>query len=103
MKPKHNDRQLRQLLAHFGVEKLIAALPQDEVRKALDLVSTQEVAQMLGMNYNTFHWHMAEGHIPFPQIRLVRRAYFTRNEADAIVQDWTQKNRCWRSPAESGK
>lgn len=96
MDNQENKQLLGKLIGHFGVERLIAALPQDEVRLVLDLVSMQDVAKMLDMNYSTLHWHMTEGHIPYPQIRLVRRAYFTRQEAEGIVREWKQKNRSWK-------
>lgn len=89
---KIDEQLLRRLIGQFGVERLIAGLPQDEVRKALELVSMQEIADMLDMKYNTLHWHMTEGHIPYPQIRLARRAYFTCREATAIVKDWKTRN-----------
>ncbi len=83
-----DEELLQKLVGHFGVQRLVAALPQKEVRKVLDLVSLQEMTAMLGTNYSTLHWYMDEGRIPYPQVRLVRRPYYTRNEAEAIVRAW---------------
>jgi hypothetical protein len=82
---------LERLIERFGVERLISALPQADVRDALDLVSMQELAVMLGLNYNTLRSRMKDGKIPFPQVRLVRRAFFTRDEADAIAKAWQKQ------------
>lgn len=83
---------LQRLIERFGVERLIGALPQADVRDALDLVSMQELAAMLGLNYNTLRSQMKDGRIPFPQVRLVRRAFFTKDEADAIAKAWRRES-----------
>ncbi|MCH7686075.1 MAG: hypothetical protein IH899_05240 [Planctomycetes bacterium] len=87
-----NDRQtLEVLVSHFGTERILAALPQRHVTKLLDLVSVRELADDLSLNYHTFRSHMNEGRIPFPTVRLVRRAYFTREQAETIKQEWNKK------------
>jgi hypothetical protein len=90
---KTNEQILRRLILTFGVERLLAALPQDEVRRELDLVSIQEVADKLGLKYDTFRWHMSEGRIPFPSVRLLRRAYYSRQQAEAIVVEWKKRQK----------
>jgi len=87
-----NDRQTLELLvSHFGIERLIAAFPQRHVTNLLDLVSIRELANELSLNYHTFRSHMNEGRIPFPTVRLVRRAYYTREQAENIKQEWKRK------------
>ena len=88
-----DDRQsLDLLVSHFGIEKLIGALPQRQVAKLLDLVCVRELADELSLNYHTCRSHMNDGTIPFPQVRLVRRAYYTREEADEIKRRWKKRN-----------
>ena len=87
-----NDRQTLELLvSHFGTERLIAAFPQRQVTKLLDMVSVRELADDMNLNYHTLRSHMNDGAIPFPQVRLVRRAYFTREQAETIKQEWNKK------------
>ena len=87
-----NDRQTLELLvSHFGIERLIAAFSQRHVTKLLDLVSVRELADDMALNYHTLRSHMNERRIPFPTVRLVRRAYFTREQAETIKQEWNKK------------
>ena len=87
-----NDKQMIELLIeNFGTERILAALPQRHVTKLLDLISVRELADDLSLNYHTFRSHMNEGRIPFPTVRLVRRAYFTREQAETIKQKWNKK------------
>jgi hypothetical protein len=46
-----DDKTVGRLITDVGLERLVAALPQRDLRKALDLVSMPELAQMIGMNY----------------------------------------------------
>ena len=88
-----NDRQtLEVLISHFGTQRLIAALPQRQVTKLLDLVSVRELADGMDLNYHTLRSHMNDGTIPFPTVRLVRRAYYTRDQADKIKEQWKKRN-----------
>ena len=87
-----DDRQTLELLvSYFGTERLIAAFPQRHVTKLLDLVSVRELADDMNLNYHTLRSHMNDGAIPFPTERLVRRAYYTREQADNIKQEWKRK------------
>ena len=63
-----NPEMLRRIIGHFGAKRMIGALPQDELRHALDLVSVHELAAMLGIKYHTLQSHMNRGEIPFPNI-----------------------------------
>lgn len=49
---KIDDTTVGKLITSVGLERLVAALPQRDLRKALDLVSMPELAQMIGMNYS---------------------------------------------------
>lgn len=84
---------LRRLITTFGTERLIAALPQREVKQALDLVTTRELAESLDVNYNTLRGRMKNGTIPFPDVRLIRRAYYTRRQAESIKREWRRSRK----------
>ena len=87
-----DDKQtLEVLVSHYGTQRLIAALPQRHVMKLLDLVSVHELADDMNLNYHTLRSYMNDGAIPFPTVRLVRRAYFTREQAETIKQEWNKK------------
>lgn len=79
------------LIEHFGVEKLIAALPQRPVAKLLRLVSMRELADDMKVNYDTLRYAMGR-RIPYPEVRLLRRAYYTREQADRIKRQWKKEN-----------
>jgi hypothetical protein len=83
-----NETAVRRLVERFGQERIVMALPQGDLRHALDLVTMQELADGLGLKYSTLRWHLRRGRIPLPDVRLVKRAYYTRAAADAIAQDW---------------
>ena len=89
----YNRKTIDRLVAHFGVERICAALPQHEVRCVLELVSVQELADQLGVGYDSLRSQMQSGEIPFPDFRLVRRAYYKTDEADAIKQKLKNSNK----------
>ena len=93
MDRKLKREDLDRLVDHFGIEKMIAALPQKEVCKVLDLVSMKDLAEELDVRYDTFRHYMQAGTIPFPEVRLLRRAYFRKEEVEAIIKKWKQDNR----------
>ena len=72
------------IVAHFGIEGLVSALPQHEVCEALELVCLKDLSEELDVGYDKFRSLMASGAIPYPQVRLLRRAYFRKEEADTI-------------------
>ena len=80
------------LVEHFGVERLIAALPQRPVAELLGLVSMRELADDMEVNYETLRYAMNVGCIPYPEVRLLRRAYYTKEQADRIKKQWKGKN-----------
>jgi hypothetical protein len=86
----YNEATIEKLITNVGMDRLANALPQNQVRKALDLVSVHDLAQTLGLSYSAFRWHMGTGRIPAPQHRLVRRAYYTTHEAEAIAKAWAE-------------
>jgi hypothetical protein len=88
-----DDRQtLDMLIEHFGTERLIAALPQRPVAKLLGLVSMRELADDMEVNYERLRYAMGMGKIPYPDVRLLRRAYFTKEQADRIKKQWKERN-----------
>ena len=88
-----NRKDLDRLVEHFGIEKMIAALPQKEVCEVLDLVSMEYLAEELDVRYDTLRHYMQAGAISFPEVRLLRRAYFRKEEVEAIIKKWKQDNR----------
>ena len=85
-----NRETLDVLVDHFGVEKLIAALPQRPVAELLGLVSMRELADDMEVNYERLRYAMAMGRIPYPDVRLLRRAYYTREQVETIKQEWKE-------------
>lgn len=85
---------LHRLVKKLGVGRFLAALPQAETRRALNLVSVHELAEKLGLKYDTFRWWMIRGRIPFPSVRLLRRAYYSQEDADTIVAEWSHQESC---------
>ena len=87
---KHTTEQqtCERLVSFFGVERIISFLPQHEVRQAFDLVSVRELAESVAVNYDTFRSRMYVGRITFPNFLVQRRAYFTREQAEEIKQNW---------------
>ena len=77
-------KDFNRVVEHFGIERVIAALPQHEVCDVLELVCVKDLSKELGVNYDTFRSYMQEGTIPYPEVRLLRRTYYTNKEAEAI-------------------
>lgn len=84
MTATQHDHLCRKLCNDFGTERIIAALPQDEVKELLGLISIKELAEELAINYDTLRSRMDSKQIPYPEVRLRRRAYYTREQADEI-------------------
>ncbi|QDT95287.1 hypothetical protein [Gimesia aquarii] len=72
------------IVKSFGKERIAAALPQKEVCQVLGLVCLRDLTDDLGVSYDKFRRYMEAGKIPFPEVRLLRRTYYTTQEADAI-------------------
>ena len=89
----NKKKNITKLVEHFGFEKIIAALPQREVREALGLVTAIELATEMGLTYDELRWQLNSGSIPHPTHKLVRRCFYTHDEADAIKQAWQRKNK----------
>lgn len=75
---------LERVVCHFGIEKVISSLPQKAVCELLGLVCMKDLTHELGMPYGTYRSHMEAGKIPYPELRLHRRAYYRQEEAEAI-------------------
>lgn len=84
MAEKLKRKDLEQIITHFGIEKVIAALPQKEVCTVLELVSLKQLTEELGIGYDSFRSYMHTGVIPYPEVRILRRAYFRKGEAEMI-------------------
>lgn len=79
-------RDFDQIVKHFGIDRIVGALPQKEVCDVLGLVSLKDLTNDIGISYDLFRRHMESGSVPYPEARLLRRAYFTSDEANAIKQ-----------------
>lgn len=88
---KNEQQLLEQIVKHFGVEKLIAELPQNEVCKALELVTAQELAESLGLSYDELRWKMKSKTIPEPSYKLVKRCFYRKEEAEQICSHFKKK------------
>ncbi len=86
-------QDIDRIIAHFGVDGLVAALPQHEVCEALKLICVKDLAEELNVSYDKFRSFMAAGAISYPQVRLLRRAYFRKEEADTIRKKLKQVKR----------
>ena len=86
-----NQKDFKRVVEHFGIERMIAALPQLEVCDVLELVCVKHLTQEVGVGYDTFRSYMQAGVIPFPEARILRRTYFRKDEAESI----RKKLRCW--------
>lgn len=86
-----NEKTITTALEDLAIERLVAALPQKDLLPALGLVSMKTLSQMLGIHGSTMRYHMAEGRIPRPTIRLKQRPYYTRVEAEAIADAWRER------------
>jgi hypothetical protein len=86
-----DEKTIRTAIAGLTIDRLLAAVPQSDLLPALGLVPKHELAQMMGINYSTMRWLVGKGRIPRPTIRLNRRAYYARDEAEAIVKAWKNK------------
>ena len=67
-------RDFEKVVDHFGVDRMVAALPQKEVCDVLGLVCLKELTHELGISYDLFRRHMESGSVPYPEVRLLRRA-----------------------------
>lgn len=80
----------KQLCDTIGIDAILAALPQRIVKDSLRLVSIKEVAAQLNVPYETLRSRMVAGQIPFPEMRLKRRYYYTQREAKQIQSRWNR-------------
>lgn len=85
-------KQFDKVVKHFGMERIVAALPQREVCDVLGLVCLKNLTQELGMSYDVFRRYMESGSVPYPEVRLLRRAYYTQAEGEAIKQKLKNDN-----------
>lgn len=83
-----DETMFAMLIHHFGAERIISALPQAEVVAVLGLVSVSELTKALNVNYSTLRYSMSVGIIPYPEVRLLRRAYYSPQQAEHIKQTW---------------
>jgi hypothetical protein len=74
----------KQLCDTIGIETILAALPQRSVKDCLGLVSIKEVAEQVSVPYETLRSRMVAGQIPLPEMRLGRRSFYTREQAETI-------------------
>lgn len=85
MNNKSKEQLLKTLGEGFGIKRLLFALPQQEVKRVLGLVSVGELASNIGMNYGSFQSRIERGTFPYPEVQLRRRAYYSPDQAHAIT------------------
>ena len=85
MNNKSTEQLLRTLGNEFGIKRILFALPQQEVKRVLGLVSVGELASNIGMNYGSFQSRVERGTFPYPEVQLRRRAYYSPDQAHAIT------------------
>ncbi len=84
---KHDSKKqlMQRLVSEFGIKRILFALPQQEVKRVLGLVSVGELASNIGMNYGSFQSRIERGTFPYPEVQLRRRAYYSSDQAHAIT------------------
>ena len=85
MDKKSKEQLLKTLGNEFGIKRILFALPQQEVKRVLSLVSVGELASNVGMNYGSFQSRIERGTFPYPEVQLRRRAYYSSDQAQAIT------------------
>jgi hypothetical protein len=75
----------------FG-SKVLSRISQSEVCNALGLCDQKQMAARLGLTYEAFRWRVARGSLPKPAVRLAKRAYYTAEQVEALVQQEAQSN-----------
>ena len=77
----------KQLCDTLGIEAILEALPQRIVKDSLGLVLIKELAAQLNVPYETLRSRILSRQMPCPEMRLRRRAYFTREQAEQINRE----------------
>ena len=74
---------ITQAVRIFG-PKVFSRISQSQVCKALGLLDQKQMAARLGITYEAFRWRVAKGQLPKPEIKLAKRAYYTKEQANAL-------------------
>lgn len=98
-----DETTIKKVITAIGIDRLLESVPQSDLLPALGLVSMRNLSQMMGMNYSTVRWHVKQERIPRPTIRLKRRSYYRKTEAEAIAQAWREKKFSWRKDGKVGQ
>ena len=93
MNKKSKEQLLKTLGNEFGIKGILFALPQQEVKRVLGLVSVGELASRIGMNYGSFQSRIERGTFPYPEVQLRRRAYYSPEQAKAITDTITDEQK----------
>jgi hypothetical protein len=96
------EQTIRKAITSLGIERLLANVPQSDLMPILGLVSMQGLAEMMDLNYSTMRWHVGQGRIPRPTIKLNRRSYYPKAEAEAMAEAWKKKSP-WKNSKESAQ
>ncbi|WP_166831595.1 helix-turn-helix transcriptional regulator [Thalassoroseus pseudoceratinae] len=64
--------------------KLFSRISQSEMCEALGLLDQKQLAARLGLSYEAFRWRVSKGRLPKPAVKLMRRAYYTADQVDAL-------------------
>ena len=96
------EESIRRAITSLGIERLLANVPQSDLLPILGLVSMQGLSQMMDLNYSTVRWHVGRGRIARPTIKLNRRSYYPKAEAEAMAEAW-KKKLSWKNSKESAQ
>jgi hypothetical protein len=97
-----DEKAIRNAIGDSTVEQLLANVRQSDLMSILGLVSMIGLAEMMDLNYSTMRWHVGRGRIPRPTIKLNRRSYYPKAEAEAMAEAW-KKNLSWKKSEESAQ
>lgn len=84
MKQNTQHQICKELYDAIGINSILAALPQQSVKDALKLITMKELAEALGLKYETLRSQVSSGQIPYPEMQLRRRAYYTQLQVQQI-------------------
>ena len=97
------ETTIRKAITSLGIERLLANVPQSDLLPVLGLVSKRELAQMMDLNYSTMRWHVGQGRIPRPTIKLNRRSYYSKAEAEAMAEAWKKEKLSRKKPRKAAQ
>lgn len=84
MKQNTQYQICKELCENIGINAILGALPQQSVKDALKLITMKELAETVGIKYETLRSQVSSGKLPHPEMQLRRRAYYTQLQVKQI-------------------